>query len=330
MQSTPQKRQKAQATEMATLQYSIVSLGDEANITVFANGGVYVAHSSHPNYDTIAAEVLGEPYPDADYVISLFDTSQAVADRFENLSERVTVANGRVYFDGDEVNNALTKQIVRFLQEDLGDWQPLVLFMENVAQNPNEHSREQLYRWLSQHEFPINENGHIVAYKGVTQPDEDGIAWSIHSGRATVNGEVYTGRIPNEIGSVVEMPRLDVHHDPGVGCSTGLHAGTWNYASGFGQGTTLTVAINPRDVVSVPTDCEDQKVRVCRYYVEDVVTDPYYSAYTGSDEYDDEYDDGYDDDEAEYEGYDEDYERLTEQKASLAELLAEGRGLPVR
>lgn len=287
---------------MATLQYSIVSVGDESNITVFANEGVHVAHSSHPNYTTIVGEVLGNETPSVDFVLSLFDTSKTVAKRFENLSERVTVANGRVYFDGDEVNNSLTKQIVAFLNEGIRDWQPLVLFMENVAQNPNEHSREQLYRWLSQHDFPIDVNGHIVAYKGVTRPDEDGIAYSIHSGQATVDGEVKTGRIPNEIGSTVEMPRLDVHHDPSVGCSTGLHAGTWNYANGFGQGTTLTVSINPRDVVSVPTDCNDQKVRVCRYVVEDVVESPYTSAYTGSD---DEYDDGYDDDEDTGPEYDE-------------------------
>ena len=63
------------------------------------------------------------------------------------------------------------------------------------------------------------------------------------------------------------MPRGDVEHDPGVGCHVGLHAGTWDYASSFAQGAVLTVEINPRDVVSVPTDCQDQKMRVCRYTV---------------------------------------------------------------
>jgi hypothetical protein len=29
--------------------------------------------------------------------------------------------------------------------------------------------------------------------------------------------------------------------------------------------------VNPRDVVSVPTDARGAKVRVCRYYVDDVI-----------------------------------------------------------
>ncbi len=63
------------------------------------------------------------------------------------------------------------------------------------------------------------------------------------------------------------MPRSKVDDDTSAGCSTGLHAGTYRYASGFAQGRLLTVEINPRDVVSVPTDSDYQKIRTCRYTV---------------------------------------------------------------
>jgi hypothetical protein len=63
------------------------------------------------------------------------------------------------------------------------------------------------------------------------------------------------------------MPRDQVQFDPGVGCHTGLHVGTFEYAAGFAQGALLEVVVNPRDVVSVPTDCGAQKMRTCRYTV---------------------------------------------------------------
>ena len=65
------------------------------------------------------------------------------------------------------------------------------------------------------------------------------------------------------------MPRGEVQHDPESGCSTGLHVGTYAYAQGYARAALLTVHVNPRDVVSVPTDCDAEKMRVCRYVVSD-------------------------------------------------------------
>jgi hypothetical protein len=267
--------------------YSIVSDGEESSITVYIPGeNPLLANNTHPNYDEIVIAVVDE---DLDYsdeeLIDLFDVAQTAAKYFKPLSERVSVANGRVYLDNDEVNDSLSKQIVRFLNEGIGDWTPLVRFLENVAQNPHPHSREQLYDWLSRRDFTIDQDGYIVAYKGVTVT-ENGFQ-SVHSGRAIVDGEVVNGYIPNPLGSVIEMPRLEVHHDPSVGCSTGLHVGNWRYANSF-AGTVLEVHVNPRDVVSVPTDSDWEKIRVCRYYVADVIHSEIQSAYFGADVDDDE------------------------------------------
>jgi len=114
----------------------------------------------------------------------------------------------------------------------------------------------------------LRHHGDFVAYKGVRQNgDREDLFRSISHGSAIVNGERHTGTIPTSPGVVVEMPRSEVNHNPSVGCSTGLHAGSWAYAYNFGSRTTLRVKINPRDVVSVPTDCGEAKMRVCRYRV---------------------------------------------------------------
>ena len=260
------------------IQYTLIGNEDgESNIVVFVSGSApQVAHSSHPNFEAILAGAM-----DGDEsVVELFDVAATVGAKFERLSERVTTQHGRLYLDGEEVNNALTTQVLRFLEEGVEDWKPLVRFFENVQANHNPHSREQLYAWLAAKDFTITPDGLIVGYKGV-RSDGNGSYESIHSGRAIVNGEVFNGNIPNGIGAVVEMPRGEVQFDPSVGCHTGLHVGTYEYANSFAQGTLLEVHVNPRDVVSVPTDSDAAKMRTCRYKVVATIDQPYYVAVGG-------------------------------------------------
>lgn len=245
--------------------------GGRESLTIFTpSGAPIVATGDHPHF----AELLEGAQSDAsaDELLGLADLSNAVAQHFDSLSERVSVAHGRVFFDGDEVDSTITQQIVRCLEDPtVGDWKPLVLFMENVAANPNEHSREQLFDWLRDREFTVTTNGCFIAYKGVTSIGEgdDETYVSCSSGSGIVNGELHEGQLPNYVGATVEMPRSDVQHDPSRGCHTGLHVGTYKYAQGYNRAALLTVLVNPRDVVSVPTDCNAEKMRVCRYVISD-------------------------------------------------------------
>lgn len=239
------------------------------NLTVFdpESSDVYVATSDHPNWNAILEGLENGGRE----VLDLFDVTKVIATKFEALSERVSVRNGRIFLDGDEVNNVLTQQILRFL--DNGEnFEPLVKFYDRLAQNPNQDSVEQLYRWLQSHDFTITDDGKIIGYKGV-ESDGNGGYQSVKSGTAIVNGEEISGKIPNAIGSVVEMPRSAVTFDPDVTCSYGLHVGTYDYAKGWGYGAILKVLVDPRDVVSVPSDCNGAKLRTCRYTVLDVITD---------------------------------------------------------
>jgi hypothetical protein len=258
--------------------YTLVGDGEDANVVVFVPGrSPLVAHSSHPRFEEIVAGAR-----DGDEsVCSLFDLAETVGERFEDLSDRVTVGNGRVYFDGDEVSGVISDHIVRFLDEGIEDWKPLVRFLDNVGQNPNVHSRDMLFDWLRAGRFTITADGMIVGYKGVRLVNEDDGSErleSIHSGRAIVDGTVVIGHIPNAVGSIVTMPRDSVTFDPADGCSNGLHVGTYEYANGFASGALLEVLVHPRDVVSVPTDCSAQKMRVCRYSVAGKIAAPWTTA----------------------------------------------------
>lgn len=260
---------------MSPFPFSLIGRPDgRQHLTIFINGDTVVVDSEHPHFETLRCAVA-DPEVTADDIQELADLSVAVENRFERLSERITVANGRVYFDGDEIDTAITAHIRRALDAETADWAPLVNFQENIAANPNEHSREQLYDWLRAHQFTITEGGEIVGYKGVTErladTDADGTTTyspSYANGYGIVNGERQEP-IRQRIGDTVELPRSEVVHDPNATCSFGLHVGTHSYAQRFGS-VVLKVAVNPRDVVSVPNHAGGEKVRVCRYRVLDV------------------------------------------------------------
>lgn len=274
---------------MTDLQYSLIRNSGGEVITVFYNGQMLSATDAHPNWAGIKAGVEADDVS----VMDLFDPGFVAQTRFERLSDRVTVKSGKVFWDNQPVHNALTEQVVRFIKDGQEDFGPLVAFFEKVQDNPNEHSREQLYDWLNIHDFTILPNGNFVGYKGVRVNGDS--YESISHGNAISNGIEYTGAIPNPLGAIVEMPRDQVQHNPSEGCSTGLHVGTWKYASEFAQGAVLKVEVNPRDVVSVPTDCGHQKLRTCRYTVLEVINAPVSGPvdydYAGYDDYeeDDDY-----------------------------------------
>ena len=75
------------------------------------------------------------------------------------------------------------------------------------------------------------------------------------------------------------MERSSVDDDFRNGCSKGLHAGSLEYAKGWGK-RVLLIEIDPADVVSVPEDCDCQKLRCCKYKVIGECTGPMPSTYT--------------------------------------------------
>lgn len=252
------------------MQYGYIEQDGRKSISVFANGEVYVAAGTHPSFDRI---LEGAKAGD-ESIIELFDAGRTAKIKFERLSDRVTVESGHIMFDGDEVDNSLTQQVVRFLDEGVDDWAPLVAFFENVQQNPSENSREELYSWLANDEsLTITEDGYIVGYKGCYQ-GSDGVPTSTREAPASenvrVDDEPVTGLVPQMDGSIVTMPRSEVDPNLNRHCSKGLHVGTYSYAKQFAP-VVLEVHVHPRDVVSVTSDSNREKIRTCRYEVVGVV-----------------------------------------------------------
>lgn len=253
--------------------------------TVLHRGRPYVATPEHPNFPEIIHAI--ESKRPVREVIGLFDTASVIAKGFRavrrllgtttqedeavlNAASAVKVRNGRLYYGAEEMHGVLADTIVAYHREGRKDFFPLVRFVAKVMENPNEHSREQLYDWMKHLSFTIHDDGDILGYKSVN--NYDGKLTSVSSGAGIVNGKKVNGKLDNSVGNIIEMPREKVQWDPRVSCHTGLHVGTIEYAEEFSGNQLIEVKVNPKDVVSVPSDCNGQKMRVCRYEVVRTVT----------------------------------------------------------
>jgi hypothetical protein len=247
------------------MQYNLVRRDDSANITVVVDGEMFVADDQHPLFEEIVEAALAND----ENVVNLFDASLKAAEKFENLSERVSVAGGRVYVDQTEVEDTFGEQVLRFMEEGVDDWKPLVLFLEKVYSNTAENIRENLSRWLKAEAFTILPNGNILGYRGLNSDFT-----SKHSGPGVVNGVPVNGHLDNSVGNTVEIDAKLVENNPSVGCASGLHVGTHEYAKSWaGGGPVVTVEVDPIHVRSVPYECGDAKMRVSKYVVKEVVTE---------------------------------------------------------
>lgn len=249
-----------------TVQYQISSNEEFEGVSlIFPDGSTATADASHPKYQDIIETLLGGDYEDDD-LLALINPVVEVSGKLMSLSERVTFDGADILFDGDLLDNALTQHIVRLLGESLQDrdtgYEHFVRFLEKVQINPSKKSRKHLFHFVQANGITITEDGDLLLYKGV---GVDGL--SSHAGYGIVNGEIFeSAHLDNSVGNVIEIPRSMVDDDRNAACSVGLHAGDYSYASSFAP-KLLRVLVNPRDVVSVPSDAEDRKVRVSRYVV---------------------------------------------------------------
>ena len=243
------------------MQFNMVnsSEGRSTIVILGEHGATDIVTDAHPNYLRIAEGLLrGEDV--SDWLSATTSTSW-----FEDVYDEYEDDDFDPVFEDDEfepapVIESLSDTIERYRREGR-DPENLVRFMRRLAKNPSKRSRDQLFNWTQAKNMTVDEDGYLIGYKGVTAE-----MLSINAGTAFVNGVETTGQIPNLVGTVVSMPRSEVQDDPTIGCSTGLHVGSWDYASGFGE-VTLEVRIDPADVVSVPKDCGFQKLRCCEYEV---------------------------------------------------------------
>lgn len=220
----------------------------DGSVIAFVNGRPYTVDKTSINYKSVINAIESE---DMEKLSELLDIRKAIADYTNGMVE---VFGNDLYYGKKLMKGALAERITHLLRQGmLVD--PFVKFMEKVEQNPLESAREELFAYAESNNHPICPDGDFLAYKYVNSDYLD----------------TYSQTIPNHIGTIVRMNREDVNPDRHQTCSSGLHVCAFGYLSGSGNSDKRLIIckVNPKNVVAIPADYKNQKMRVCEYLVVD-------------------------------------------------------------
>ena len=239
----------------------------ENSLTIFWEGKPYTLRKDHANFKLAVQAILDARYEDLG---DLLDIAKSV----ENFVEGdIEVRDEVVYYKGNRLHGVVVDKLLDMLRAGMKDSAPLVNFITKLQANPSANSVNELYSFLSYKSLASTPDGLVLGYKGV-----QGDYWSSTGNADTIvlQGETNERhQILNKVGETIEVARRCVDDNKDNHCSFGLHIGSYDYADGWAgsDGRLLLVEFDPADAVSVPTDCDFQKLRVSKYKVISDITD---------------------------------------------------------
>jgi hypothetical protein len=214
-------------------------------VTVFAANRPMVVNRDHHKWDDIIEAIKAD---DEETVVRLINMAEVIKDYV--IGDDIELKHNQVFYRGRPLHNGLTKRLIQ-MRDDGFPIYHLLKFLSNVVQNPSNSAVEELYDFLEVCNLPITEDGHFVAYKRI-QAD-----WT----------DVHSGKYDNSVGNTVSMERCMVDDRRENTCSHGLHVCSLDYLAHFGGERLVLCKVNPKDVVSIPSDYANTKMRVCQYEV---------------------------------------------------------------
>lgn len=205
---------------------------------------------THPAFAKIRAAILDEDFKTA---IDNMNVGKAITN-FTKGS--ITIKNGEMFYGEMQMKSSLVTRILELAQKGDEGFKTLVNFFERLQKNPSKQAVQELWGFVSHLDVEILEDGRLVGWKKVNRKYDGGLY------------DCRTGKVPNDVGNLVEMPRYMVNDNSAETCSQGLHVGAWGYMQHFSGNTHLKVIVDPADVVSIPADYNDMKMRAAKYFVE--------------------------------------------------------------
>ncbi len=224
------------------MSYPFLIQGD--NVVVVIDNKPHTINKTHITYQKVVDAIKAS---DWDAVKDAIEPKKIVLNYGKG---NVSIQGETLFWKGRELHTGLAVKMIDMLREGF-PIEPMVHFMENLYQNPSKRAVDELYGFLEKGKLPITPDGHFLAYKKVRANYFD----------------VHSGTMDNSVGQIVEMERFDVDDNKDRTCSTGLHFCSKDYLNHFGGERIVIVKINPRDVVSIPSDYNETKGRACRYEV---------------------------------------------------------------
>lgn len=250
------------------------------NLSVVMDGKPYTIPRTSPQFDSVMDAITNENFTDLE---RLLEVKQTINRETEG---RIAFDGYNLSFNGEVIHNAIVERLA-YLWKKNYPYKPLLRFMDNLMDNPSYRAVNELYGFLEACDLPFTNDGHFLAYKKVRGDFTD----------------IHSGKFDNSVGQVAKVMRNQVDEDSDRTCSYGLHVCSREYLPYFGNGPgdrVILVKVNPANVVAVPKDYNNAKMRVCEYEVVDDITDQFRNSGVLSDsfytddhgeDFDDEFDD---------------------------------------
>lgn len=180
----------------------------------------------------------------------------------QRLTGTLTYEDGVLFYDGKPLFNYAAETLLKFL--NLGhDVTALANFIDKQQRNPDPTVHDELYKFLEFGKIPLTPDGDFLTYKAVRSDYRD----------------IHSGTFDNSVGQAPRLPggRLDVDPDRNRTCSRGLHVCSYGYLPNFAHadGHVMICKVDPTDVVAIPGDYNNTKMRVVGYNVVGEVTSYY-------------------------------------------------------
>lgn len=185
-------------------------------------------------------------------VLDILEAEKRKLEEAIDVGSGITMKGGQVYYQDEPVHGILGERMLTMVDEGF-DLAPMAAFLHNLMQNPAKRVVDHLYAFLEHGNVPITEDGCFLAYKAVRKDFLD----------------IHSGTYDNSVGKVLSMPRNKVDENPNNTCSSGFHVCSFEYLPHFAHadGHVMVCKVNPADVVAIPADYNNTKMRVCRYEV---------------------------------------------------------------
>lgn len=235
------------------------------SVTVVIGGKPYSISSQSPGFSDVRDSVVRGDDP-----VKVLGVIQAKAEkvqevvretlRRQSLTGKLTYEEGVILYEGKPLFNYAVEVLVKFL--NLGhNVSALAKFIEKQQQNPLQSVHDELYRFLEFGKIPLTPDGDFLVYKAVRADFKD----------------IHSGTFDNAVGAKPRLTREAVDPDRNQTCSRGLHVCSYGYLPHFAnaEGHVMVCKVDPRDVVAIPTDYNNTKMRVAGYEVVGEVTEYY-------------------------------------------------------
>ena len=253
------------------VEYRVLATRKSISLTRLVNSAVdssVVIDRSADNFDEVFDLIVKSGMAqDALEKAYFMCTPKKMVEGFTKGKFKVDVVKGSIMYTPDqgvpfEVSGKLSQRIIDTIKNDgVEGVESLFAFLDKLMLNPSNRSVNELYGFLTHNDIAITPEGNFYAWKVV---------------RSTYMDK-HSNTMDNSVGKDVRVARNQVNEDSRVTCSYGLHVCAKSYIKHFSSNgdRVVKVEVHPQDVVAVPADYGDSKMRCAGYKVVEDVTDAF-------------------------------------------------------